>query len=261
MYGSAPSRPTIRLGGGGPPPPDILALLGVLFFTFSLSAFLSLQPLVRLLQLSRDVWQRGFVWQIATYPFAADFSGLFFLLALLIIFWFGRDVFNRLGRRIFWRLFALAGVGGALAAVITQLLLDLASSGPVMVPPFSLMQGDRIVITIMIAAFATLFGHATIYLFFILPIRASWFLWLEILFAFVAFLGTKDFAGFVGISTAVAITYFYLSGVRPGRLLRELRLRLERWLLQKRLERMRRKSGLRAVDDDDDKVHRGPWVN
>ena len=84
--------------------------------------------------------------------------------------------------------------------------------------PFQLMQGQRILLTVTIAAFATLWGDATILLFFVLPIRARWCLWLGILLGFVAYLGSKDLAGFAGICAGTAITALALSPAARGRL-------------------------------------------
>ena len=71
-------------------------------------------------------------------------------------------------------------------------------------------------LAIFIAAFATLNRNATILLFFVLPIQARWFLWLEVLFAFIAFLGSHDLPGFLGITTAVLRDLGIALGRRAG---------------------------------------------
>ncbi len=265
MYGDRPRfRTPVGFGGGdsGPPPKDLLVLLGVLFVTYSLQFFEATRGVAWLLQLSRDVWQRGFLWQLGTYPFVAALaSPLWFLLALLIIFWFGRDVYRYLGRRQFWQLTAWTVGVSAVSAVAVQLLLDAAGAGSE--HAFVLMRGQNMVLAILIAAFATVYGNATILLFFVLPLKARWFLGLEILFAFMGFLTTKDFAGFLGICVAVGFVYQTLTGGGLRRLLREWRLRAERKVLEARLKRMRGRRGLRIVKpppDDDDKPG-GPWVH
>ncbi len=260
MYGDRPQvRRPIGFGGGasGPPPRDILLLLGVLFITYSLQFFVNFGGLFRL---SRDIWQRGYLWQLVTYPFVAQPGyGLWFLIGLLIIFWFGRDVYRYLGRRQFWLLIAWAVCAASVAAVVVQLLLDFAGLGGDYA--FVIMQGERMLLTILIAAFATLYGNATILLFFVLPLKARWFLGLEILFAFMAFLPTKDFAGFIGVCTAVGLVYQTLTGGGLKRMLREMRLRVERKLLEARLKRLRRKKGLRIVKPPPDDESGGPWVH
>lgn len=253
-------------GFGGPVPRDLLVILGVIFVTFSLRFFQATAIVPAVLQLTPWVWRRAFVWQLVTYPFIGFGSpGIWFLLELLILYMFGRDVYFGLYRRHFWRLILWSSAGAAVVAVGVQMLAAL--TGFMEIPaPFLIMQGQRMLITIFIAAFATAHGDATIYLFFVLPIRARWFLGLEIVFAFMAFLSTQDLPGFLAICTAVGLAYLYVrsnGSMRGGRkTLRELRLRLERWWIQRKLERARRKRGLRVISGDRDRnVRKGPWVN
>jgi hypothetical protein len=241
---------------GTPVPRDLIAVLAVLFITFSLQFFDSLAIIPAVLRLTPAIF-KGFVWQIATYPFIGwGASGLWFLVELLILFWFGRDVFWRLGRQRFWLLVVRAAVGAALVAIVVQLVQTLAGAGATGFAAFQLMQGQRVLMAIVIAAFATLWGEATILLFFVLPIKARWFLWLEILFAFIGFLESKDFAGFCGISAAVFLTF---SGLRSGgakTLLHSWRKRAEVLILQRRLERLKKKRRFELIDGDkDDYIH------
>lgn len=236
----SPGRPTLSFGGlGGPPPRDVIVLLAVVFVTFSLQFFVP--GVIALLRLTPAVWRAGWVWQAVTYPFIG-FGGpsLWFLLELLILFLFARDVYNQLGRRHFWRLLVWAAVAGAVVA----LLVGAVSRQDL----FPLIQGQNTLMAILVAAFATMNRRATIYLFFVLPVEARWFLAIEILFAFMGFLQTRDLAGFLGICAAVGMTYLYLtrSGLRRG-LLRDSRLQLQRWWLQRKMNRMRKKSGLRVI--------------
>lgn len=241
-------------GIGGPPPRDILILLGVVFGTFVLQFFQVTAVIPGLLRLGPLVF-RGALWQIGTYAFAGfGPPSLWFLLSLLILYWFGKDVFNRLGRRNFWMLVTQVVIGAGVAAVLVRGAgLLLGQSAP---NAFVLMQGQYTLITIMIAAFATLYGQATILLFFVLPVRARWFLGLEILFAFMGFLNTKDFAGFVGLCVAVGLTWAVLQPGGTIRALKSLRLRFRRWVTEAKLRRLRRDRDFRVIEsDDDDWVH------
>ncbi len=119
------------------------------------------------------------------------------------------------------------------------------------------MQGQQILLAIIIAAFATLWGDATILLFFVLPIKARWFLWLEILFAFIGFLESKDFAGFCGICGAVFLTYTGFQRGGAGKVAHTWRKRAEAFVLQKRLDRLKKKRKFDVIDGgkDDEYIH------
>jgi hypothetical protein len=241
-------------------------LLAVVFATFSFQFLGGLRLVPALLRLTPAVWQTGFLWQVATYPFAG-YGGpsLWILLELLILYWFARDVFYRLGRRGFWRTLLTVAVAAGVAAVVVEVLVRLASPGGMTPLPFGLMQGQRMLMAFAIAAFATLNRHATILLFFVLPIQARWFLWLEVLIAFIAFLATKDLAGFVGICVVVGGTWAVLSAGGPARLFRDWSLRAKRRRLERQLERERKKRKLRVLEGGGEKgggePHKGPWVH
>ena len=137
-----------------------------------------------------------------------------------------------------------------------QLVQSLAGAGATGIAAFQLMQGQRILLAVVIAAFATLWGDATILLFFVLPVKARWFLWLEVLFAFIGFLESKDFAGFCGISVAVFLTYAGLKMGGAGGVLRNWRKRAEAFVLQKRLDRLKKKRKFDVIDGGkDDYIH------
>lgn len=242
----------------GPVPRDLWILLGIIFATFSLRFFATTADLIALLRLSPAVWQRGFVWQMVTYPFAGTGQpGIWFVIELLILFMFGRDVFYRLGARPFWRLLVTAaGIAGA-AAVLVQLAIGLGG-GETPALAFSLMQGQRTVLAILIAAFAVLNRHATILLFFVLPIQARWFIYLELVFAFLGFLSTRDLAGFAGVCAAVGTTVVLLRAGGAALGGRELWLKAQEKYMRFRLQQLKKKRGFRVVEgdrDDDGWVH------
>lgn len=264
MYPRTTTTPPFGGFGGltGPIPRDLLILFGVLFATFSLQYFVN-EFFIWLFRLTPAVWQRGFVWQVVTYPFMGYGGGIFFLISLIFLYLFARDVFYGLGRRHFWRLVLAAAVGAALVALFVDVLGRLAGwEAP---QPFSLMQGQSLLWALFVAAFATANRGATIYL-IIFPIEARWFLALEVLIAFIGFLQSKDLAGFLGICTAIGIGYGYIrSGGKVIRL-RELRLRLERRWIQWKLDRNKRKRGFRVIPGErerggDGGVRKGPWVH
>ena len=250
-------------GGGfgltGPVPRDIWILLGVVFATFSLGFFDASAMLPQLLRLTSAVWQRGFLWQLFSYPFVGTgMPGIWFVIEVLVLFLFGRQVLYQLGSRRFWRLLVGVAAAAAAAAVIVDLMQSVLGFSAA--NAFELMQGQRTLLAILIAVFAVLNGQATILLFFVLPVQAKWFLGLEIVFGFLGFLGTHDLPGFVGICAAVAATVLLL---RPGsgkRGLRDLWLRLETWWLRLKLTWLRRRRGFRIVQDQKPGP-RDPWIH
>jgi hypothetical protein len=233
-----------------------VGLIAVLFVTFTLQFFQATSAIPALLRLSPEVWQRGQIWRLFTYPLAGQGGpGIWFLLELLILYWFSRDLYWRIGRRKFWSLLAWGAVAAGLAAVATELLAVWipGAAGPA---PFTLMQGQRTLLVIVIAAFATVFG------------QARWFLWIEVLFAFMGFLGTRDLAGFVGLCVAVGVTNRALASTRLSRSFRELWLRIEQRRIRWKLERMRRRRGMRLVKgkggaspDEGERRRREPWIH
>lgn len=254
MNGRQPIR-RVRFGGfgsgGGGLPNDVIALLVIVFATFSAQFFRATAGILILLRLTPEAWRYGFVWQLLTYPFVGSGSpDLWFVVELFVLYLFARDVFYDLGRKTFWRLLVMVGAGAGVVAVAIALLQGLLTGA--LPPTFAvLLQGQTTLLTILVAAFATLNRRATIYLFFVLPIEARWFLPLELLFAFLGFLSTHDLAGFLGLCSAVGLTYIWLGPrhlkLRP----RQLWLRMqERWI-RWRLGRMRRRRGLRLVSPDD----------
>jgi len=248
MYPRQPMRPG-GLGGGltQPAPRDGWMIIAGVFVTLSLRFFATTSWLPTLLELSPSVWERGFLWQLVTYAFVGRGpSGLWLLITLLILYMFAGQVYGRLGRRGFWRLLIGGVATGGVVAAVVQLVSNLMSGVPG-IGTFPILQGERMLVAVLIAAFATLAGDAIIYLFFVLPVRAGWFIGLELIFAFLAFLSTRDLAGMLGVWAAVGYTVFALGGgLKPGGP-REIWLRLqERWF-RLRLKQMKSKRGLEVL--------------
>ncbi len=269
----------VRFGGlDGPAQRDVVLLVAVVFVTYSAQFFTSALSVLRL---SDAVWLQGQVWRAVSYPFIGLANGglsgrpmasVFILLELFILYMFASDVFRVLGRRRFWRTLVFSTAGAAIIALVVHAVGGLATGdralGGQAMNAFVLMQGQRMVLAVIIAAYAVLRANATILLFFVLPIKARWFLWLEIAFAFIGFLSTKDFAGFVGVCAAIGLTVWFVRHPTLKGGLHELRLRTEQRVLQRRLGRMRNKSKLRVVRGegesslkDPSKKDEPPWVN
>jgi hypothetical protein len=249
-------RGPVRFGFASGVPRDVVALLAVVFVTFSLQFFAATAGLVELLRLTPRVWASGFVWQLVTYPLVGvGAPTIWILLELFVLFWFARDVLWRLGRARFWRLLGWATLAGGVVAVAVDLLLRLVG----WVPESSLviLQGQRMLLALVTAAFAVLFRDAQILLFFVLPLPARWLLPLELLIAFIAFLASHDLAGLLGLYAAVAVAWGMVrrGGLQGG--LREAWLGGQQWWLRQRMARLRRKRGFRVVEGQP----KDPWLH
>ena len=124
---------------------------------------------------SLDGIKHGFVWQLLTYQFMH--GGLTHLLLNSIgLYLFGRYMEMMLGRNTFLKLYLLSGVAGG----VLQLLLAVVSprfAGP--------MVGASAGICGLVAAFSLLSPNSTIYIFFVLPLRAKLVLPLTIVISLV----------------------------------------------------------------------------
>ncbi len=116
--------------------------------------------------LSLEGLKRGFIWQFITFQFLHD--GLPHLVLNSIgLYFLGRPLEGMLGRRDFIRLYLFSGVvGGVLQALLG--LLSQRFAGP--------MVGASAGICGLIAAFSLLAPDSQIYVWFVLPIRARYFL-------------------------------------------------------------------------------------
>lgn len=252
----------MRLGiSGGDIPPELVAILAALFLTFSLQFFESTAFLPALLRLTPDVWERGQLWRLFTYAFTGSGGpDIWFLLELLVVFWFGRDVARSLGRRDFHKFVLAVVLLSSLVATAFALLSARFPGAPGTSYPFALVQGQRALLAGLIAAFATTNGHATVLLFFVVPVEARWFILIELAMAFVGFLSTHDLAGFAGICAAVAAGRFY---VLPGGIRgwwRARRLTWKRGKIERELKKLRDERDLKVVRNDDDDPGK-KWVN
>ena len=116
--------------------------------------------------LSLEGLKRGFIWQFITFQFLH--GGLTHLVLNSVgLYFFGRPLEGMLGRRDFLKLYLFSGVlGGALQALLGLIFPQFA--GP--------MVGASAGICGLIAAFSVLAPDSQIYLWFVLPIRAQYFL-------------------------------------------------------------------------------------
>ena len=144
----------------------ILVLNVIVFFAEYADGHRSVRTFTEYGALSLDGLKRGFVWQLLTYQFLHG-GMMHLVLNSVALYFFGRPMELMLGRKSFLKLYLFSGLAGG----VFQVLLALVS------PEFNRpMVGASAGICGLVAAFALLSPDSVIYLFFVLPVRAKYFL-------------------------------------------------------------------------------------
>jgi membrane associated rhomboid family serine protease len=211
----------------------VYANVAVFVLTFAARAFAGSTALVDVFGLKPEsVFERYYVWQIATYLFLHDIGGFTHILFTLRALWmFGVDLERRWGSRGFVKYYAITGVGAGIVSALVSLL------------PFDATRGIYDVTTVgasgaiygLLMAWALLFPTRQILFMFIFPLSARVAALLMGAMSFMAAAGgvnnsvaeATHLAGFV-------IGWLYLKG--SG-----LRFDLSYWVARWRMERVRRK--------------------
>jgi membrane associated rhomboid family serine protease len=159
------SQPT-RFAGGGSVPPVVKALLIANVGTFTFQLLAASVARTRLDQIfgliPYDVTHHFFLWQLATYLFLH--GGIFHLALNMIALWmFGGELEEYWGSERFTRFYFVTGIGAAICSVATS----WNSYIPII--------GASGAIYGLLAAYGILFPERTLLLYFIVPIKAKWF--------------------------------------------------------------------------------------
>ena len=159
-------RESRAFGPGGPVPPIVKALLvaNVVVYTFQvLAETLAHTRIDQIFGLvPYDVTHHFFVWQLGTYMFLH--GGLLHLgLNMLALWMFGSELEQTWGSERFARFYFVTGVGAGLCSV----LAGWNSYIPII--------GASGAIYGLLAAYGILFPDRTLLLYFIVPIKAKWF--------------------------------------------------------------------------------------
>lgn len=191
----------------------------------------------------------GAIWQPATYLFLH--GGFFHIIFNLFALWmFGYDLEQAWGPRRFLFYFFMTGIGGALFNV----LLEPSSPIPVI--------GNSAAVYGILLAFGMLFPDRPIFLWFVIPIKAKWFVLVMGLIEFWASL-TQAGSGVAHLAHlgGMLFGFFYVRSVRarrgPGGPSLDLRGRYQEW----RRARLRRKFESYMRKHDDRQGPPGGWVN
>jgi membrane associated rhomboid family serine protease len=116
--------------------------------------------------LSLSGLKHGYVWQFLSFQFMHGGLG-HLVINSVVLYSFGRPLESLLGRRTFLSMYLVSGFAGGIVQILLGLVSDRFAAG---------MVGASAGLCGLVAAFALLSPQSTIYLFFVLPIRAIYFL-------------------------------------------------------------------------------------
>ena len=220
-FGPGPITPAVKL----------IIIVNVVMFVVTMVA-----PalVVGLLGLSaQDVFERGMLWQLATYLFVHSPGGFGHILFNMLAVWmFGVELERRWGTPFFAKYYFICGIGAGVCTLVAS-LLPFASTNQLY---YTTTIGASGAVYGLLMAWALIFPHREILFMFIFPLKAR---------VFVAIIGAIAFFQAVGSGggpvAAVAhlgglvIGWIYLSGPRG------LWLELQRQIARRRMERIRRR--------------------
>jgi hypothetical protein len=194
-------------GARGQPPTFVLALLAALGVGLLADAFVELHPLVEWLRLDARVWQRGELWRLVSFGLVgAGGIGLWSVLQLGMIYWLTVELCVFIGVRR-TQVIVLGGIVLAgVVAVGMQLTWELLG-GERSPYAFGLVQGQRVVLAIVVPAFAVRHRHSMLVdtpLLFGMPMPTRWLIPLQLLGALAGFAALRDVGGLAGVLAATA---------------------------------------------------------
>lgn len=197
----------------------------------------------------RAIFENLRIWQPATYMFLH--AGIFHILFNMLMLWmFGVELERMWGSRYFTKFYFVSGVGAALTTVGLSLTPLPFAEGLY----HSLTIGASGAIYGVLLAYALYFPHRPIYLYFVFPIPARYFV---LILGGIALVSSTRGGGGVAHLThlgGLVAAYLYLKGGSRTHLMSEIKYKYLKW----RINRMRRRfdvySGGRA-NDVDRRVH------
>ena len=235
--------------GPGPLTPAIKVLIAANVVTFlaalavpAITLQLGLRP--------ADVFGRFAIWQPFTYMFLH--GGIFHILFNMLALWmFGVELERMWGTRYFVKFYAVAGVG---AAVTTLALSFLPfSSGNELY--YSLTIGASGAVYGILLGYARYFPDRPIYLYFVFPIPAKYFVMIIGAVSLLSSMGASG--GGIAHTThlgGLVAAYLYIKGGGRAHIVAEIKYRYLKWRINKMRRRFDVYSGGRA-NDVDRRVH------
>jgi membrane associated rhomboid family serine protease len=200
------------------------------------------------------VFEQFAVYQVVTYMFLhADFGHI--LVNMLGLWMFGTELERTWGTRFFTKYYFVTGVGAALLTLLWSISPLPMAEG---------IYGSRIIgasgaIYGVLLAYGMYFPHRTVYMYFVFPLEARYFVIIVGAITFISSMG----AGGGGVAhTAhlggLVVGYLYLKSLR-GHPLQELKYRWLRWKMTRARSKFDVYSGGRTKRGDDDDNWKSDW--
>ena len=236
-----PSTTSVSIGPGRiTPAVKLLIIANVVMFLLNLivplmTLRLGLQP--------QAVFEQWALWQPVTYMFLHDIGGVGHILINMLSLWmFGTELERTWGTRFFTKYYFVTGIGAAVTSLILSLFMDSIY--------YTVTVGASGAIYGLLLGYGMYFPNRPIYLYFIFPIPAKYFVMIVGAIAFLSALGgpgggvahTAHLGGLV-------VGYLYLKGLR-ARPFDEMKYRWLRWKMGRARSRFDVYSGGRSSDDD-----------
>lgn len=184
------------------------------------------------------------LWQVVTYMFLHDTAGVGHILINMLSLWmFGTDLERAWGTRFFSKYYLVTGIGAAVTTLAVALWVDEVY--------YTVTVGASGAIYGLLLAYGLSYPNRHIYLYFVFPIPARYFVMIVGAIAFLSSLGgpgggvahTAHLGGLV-------VGYLYLKGLR-ARPFDEIKYRWLRWRMSRARGRFDVYSGGKTSDDDD----------
>jgi membrane associated rhomboid family serine protease len=229
--------------GPGPLSPAIKLLIIANVAAFLLASIVP-QIIGRLGLTPRMVFEQLTIWQPVTYMFLH--GGIGHLLFNMLALWmFGTELERMWGTRFFTKYYFVTGVGAAATSLLWA-MTPLPFADEIYYAPTIGASGA---VYGVLLAYALNFPHRPIYLYFVFPIPARYFVMIIGAITFYSSLAGGGGVAHTAHLGGLVVGYLYLKGLRV-RPLNELKYRWLRWKMNRARGRFDVYSGGRKRDDD-----------
>jgi len=188
------------------------------------------------------VFEHFAIWQPVTYMFLHDTGGVgHILINMLALSMFGTELERTWGTRFFTKYYFVTGIGAAVTSLILSMFVDGIY--------YSVTVGASGAIYGLLLGYGLYFPNRPIYLYFIFPIPAKYFVMIVGAIAFISALGGPG--GGVAHTAhlgGLLVGYVYLTGLR-ARPFDEIKYRWLRWKMGRARSRFDVHTGGRSDED------------